>query len=147
MSLWSIKLISLFLQLSELLLPTRRESLSVRQTRHTPPKGASCRIQIPTPSFLLCLLCSARLCYMHILPLRPETTRQVDKILVSPGQEEKINMRGFILFVHAYTLMNMLICLRLYLMHVLTCRHTSFSLFFCVQQIELVQKQPLSLFA
>lgn len=146
MSLWSIKLISLFLQLSELLLPTRRESLSVRQTRHTPPKGASCRIQIPTPSFL----CSARLCHMHILPSRPETTRQVDKILVSPGQEEKINMRGFILFVRAHTLMNMLICLRLYLMHVLTCRHTSFNLFLKkrrVQQIELVQKQPLSLFA
>lgn len=60
--LWSIKLISLFFPLWELLLLTHWDSLSIRQTRQALPTGASCRIQILT----LSSSALARLCHMLI---------------------------------------------------------------------------------
>ncbi|KAI9533058.1 hypothetical protein NQZ68_026611 [Dissostichus eleginoides] len=70
----------------ELLLPTGRESLSVRQTRHTPPKDSSRCIQIPSLSHRRC---PARLCHMLSPPSRPETTRQVDNVLVLSEQRRR----------------------------------------------------------
>lgn len=90
----------------EILLPARWESAGITQTRQSPPKGPSRRIQIPNRSFP-----APALCHMHIPPLG-QAARQVDKILLSPWQVKRLIWRAaHCLCVHVVTCPEMSFCI------------------------------------